>query len=138
MQLTKRGDYALRAMVDLASQPIDKFVLSRDVAERQSIPPKFLAQVMMDLSRAGLVRAVRGAKGGFKIMRSLSQVNVKEIVEAVEGPIALNICLIRSGACEMDEECLLYPVWVTAQKRMVEVLEDTTLEDLVKEGKGKA
>jgi len=138
MQLTKRGDYALRAMVDLAAQPLDKFILSRDVAARQNIPPKFLAQVMMDLSRAGLVRAVRGAKGGFKIMRSLSQVNVKEIVEAVEGPIALNICLIRSGACEMDEECLLYPVWVTAQKRMVEVLEDTTLEDLVKEGKGKA
>lgn len=130
MQLTKRGDYALRAMLDLARQPMDKFILSRDVAERQKIPPKFLAQVMMDLSRAGLVRAVRGAKGGFKIMKSLHEVNMRDIIEAVEGPFALNACLVGKGACEMDCDCPLRPIWARAQSRLVEVLEQATLADL--------
>lgn len=132
MQLTKRGEYGLRVMLELASQPNDQPVCSREIAAKQKIPPKFIPQVIMDLSRAGLVQSVRGQQGGVKLAAIAKKINLRLIVEAVEGPIALNSCLLKGVGCELKKGCPIHPVWVRAQKQMLDVLECTTLDDLTR------
>ncbi len=138
MRLTKRAEYALRAMLELAFQPEEKYILSKEISEKQSIPLKFLAHIFLDLSRGGLIQTNRGIGGGIKITKPPSQINLKEIIELIEGPIALNDCLTTPSQCQRDKFCSLYDVWAEAQKKFLEVLEQTTLEDLVTKGSKKS
>jgi Rrf2 family protein len=130
MQITRSGEYGLRGFVFLAKQPPEKVTLVSEVSRVQNIPETFLAKIFQRLSRAGLLRSVRGAKGGFALSRPAHEITMKEIIEALEGPIALNRCLLRKGECEKEEICPLHPVWEEVQQRFLEILDRTTMEDL--------
>lgn len=131
MQLTRRGEYGLRVMLDLATQPPEQLVSSKEIAERQKISPKFIPQIVHALSRAGLIQSARGHQGGIKLAGAARKINLKLIIEAIEGPIALNSCLLKHRDCELRYGCPLRPVWARAQNQMLSVLESTTLADLV-------
>lgn len=131
MQLTRRGEYGMRVMLELASVSGPRLISSREIAERQKIPPKFIPQIILDLHRAGLVHSSRGQQGGVRLANVAKKINLRTIIEAIEGPIALNSCLLKGIGCELKKGCPIHPVWERAQQQMLNVLESTTLADLV-------
>ncbi len=130
MQLTRRGEYAIRAMYDLAIYEGGGTTYSKEIARRQQIPPKYIAQIILDLSRAGLVHTNRGAHGGVRLARSADEISLRVIIEAIEGPISLNICLLREGECEKEDDCPIHEIWVKVQGDMLNTLTGTTLTAL--------
>ena len=130
MQITRSGEYGLRGLVFLAKQPPEKMTLVSEVSREQHIPETFLAKIFQRLSKAGVLWSVRGANGGFKLKKPAYEITMREIIEALEGPIALNRCLLKKGECEVEEICPLHPVWEEVQQRFLEILDRTTMEDL--------
>ncbi|NWF93124.1 MAG: RrF2 family transcriptional regulator [Syntrophaceae bacterium] len=132
MQITRTEEYALRGLVFLARQPPEKVTLVSEISKEQKIPEAFLAKIFQRLSKAGLLRSIRGANGGFSLGRPANRITMKEVMEALEGPIGLSRCLVREGECEEEAVCPLHPIWEELQHRFVEVLDGTTVEDLAK------
>lgn len=130
LQITRDGEYAVRAIVYLASQPEGKISLVNEISEAQDVPKSYLSKIMQHLTKAGLAKSRRGARGGFSLARPASQITLRETIEAIEGPIYLNVCLIKKGECPRDEVCPVHPVWKEAQRRLFEVLESKTMADL--------
>jgi len=130
MQLTRQGEYAIRTVFALAQQE-GKVVTQRDIAQSQDIPEAFLAKIAQILQRRGLITNLRGSRGGMTLARPAAEINLRNVVEAVEGPIALNQCLSGPGACSRQGTCPIHPVWDRAQKAMLEELEKVSLADLV-------
>jgi Rrf2 family iron-sulfur cluster assembly transcriptional regulator len=132
MQITRSEEYGLRGLLFLANRSPEKVTLVSEISRDQNIPETFLAKIFQRLSKAGLLRSIRGAKGGFSLGRPANEITMREIIEALEGPIALNRCLLRKGECEEEKVCPLHQVWEEVQGRFIEVLDRTTIEDLVK------
>jgi Rrf2 family iron-sulfur cluster assembly transcriptional regulator len=130
MQITRSEEYGLRGLVFLAKQPPDKVTLVSEVSREQNIPGTFLAKIFQRLSKAGVLGSVRGANGGFRLKKPAHEITMREIIEALEGPIALNRCLVKKGECEAEDNCPLHPVWEEVQQRFLEILDRTTIEDL--------
>jgi Rrf2 family protein len=131
MQITRKAEYAIRMMLDLALNSAGKPLPTREIAVRQEIPFKFLPHIVAALSHAGLVRTARGREGGVWLLRRPDRINIKQVVEAIQGPIALNQCLVSQQSCKRIANCIIYGLWHEAQKRLVSVLEGTSLKDLV-------
>ncbi len=132
MMLTRAGDYALRSMVYLAKQTDGKITILGEIAEKQGIPKNFLAKILQVLTKAGLVKSHQGVNGGYSIGIPMDSIDLKKIIETVEGPIFLNRCLIRVGECDRDNSCPMHDVWVEAQGKLMEVLTNTTLGDVIR------
>ena len=138
MQLTLKGDYAVRVVVDLAAQPGDATVKSRDLWRRTGVPPAFLGKIVQALAHAGLVRTRRGALGGVALLRAPRTISLRNVIEAVEGPIYLNRCLVRPGLCPRDRFCPVHPVWARIQALVTRELESVCVEELALASLGRA
>ena len=132
MELSRQADYAVRAMVELASVPGGTRVQTGDVARRQSIPASFLPRIVAALGKAQLVHTFRGREGGITLARDAAKINLLEVIRAVEGPFALNLCTYCPSRCERSSFCPVHPVWEQAQKQLDQLLGQTTLSDLAK------
>jgi Rrf2 family protein len=130
LQLTRGGEYAIRAMTYLAYRPVGEISSLRDVGAEQDIPESFLAKIFQSLVHAGLVASQRGAHGGFSLARPPAEITVRDVVEAVDGPIALNGCDLWPEDCRRSADCRMHEVWVLAQQRMMDVLGEVTLAQL--------
>ena len=131
LQLTRGGEYAIRAMTYLTKRPVGEISSLHDVGVEQDMPESFLAKIFHNLVHADLVVSQRGAHGGFSLARPAAAITVREVVEAIDGPIALNGCVLRPGDCRRSGDCRMHEVWVLAQERMMDVLDEVTLDDLV-------
>ena len=127
MQLTRAADYAVRVMVYLATLAPEKRVFLPDLAEATSTPESFLSKVMQALARAGLISSRRGKHGGFAILPKGREATMREVIEALDGPISLNVCLNRGDDCERKSWCPAHPVWARAQRAMIDVLMGVTV-----------
>ena len=137
MEITKKAEYAVTILIDLATQPTDCYVTARDIADRQGIPRTFVPQIVSILSQAGWVEGMRGPGGGVRALVNLDQLNVLDIIEEVEGPIAITRCLLDDNStCDNRPHCPLHGLWTMAQDAMLEVLRETTISDLVTIKKG--
>ena len=132
LQLTRGGEYGIRAMSYLAAQPDGHVCALREVSAAQDVPESFLAKIFQNLVHAGLVVSHRGARGGFALARPASQITLADVIEAVDGPVALNACLSEPGNCERVEECSLHEIWVKAQAAMMDVLGEATLDNVTR------
>lgn len=130
MELTRKGEYAIRGIIHLAQLPPGKVALISEIAEATGVPQTFLAKILQNFAKIGIVQSFRGAGGGFMLGRSASKITLREVVEAVEGPIVPNRCLIGSGTCERDSTCGVHPVWRQVQRNVVEILDGVTIEEL--------
>jgi Rrf2 family protein len=126
MQITRQADYALRAMIYLARLEPAQRAATSQIADEQHIPPSFLAKIISQLSIAGLIHTSRGARGGVSLARSPEDISILEVVEAIDGPIALNECTASAGACQFGENCPLRPIWCDTQNELIEKLRRTT------------
>lgn len=132
MKLTRGGEYGIRGVLYLAMQEDGKVSMLSAIAKVQDVPPRFLAKIFQSLAKAGVVRSHRGAKGGFSLARPAADVTIKDVIEAVEGPIHLNVCLASPGECGRDHACPIHAIWEEAQQKMMEVLARTSFADLAK------
>ena len=130
MQVSRKIDYALRAVIYLSLQPGGRAVPVKEIASRRRIPRKFLEKIIQDLIRADLVRSQRGAHGGYTLARMPEQVTFRDVIEAVDGPMALNICVNELHDCSVLSSCNMQRIWQEGQRRMLEYFGDTTLADL--------
>ena len=133
MQLTRAADYAVRVMMHMAGLPPGTRTSRSDLANAANCPEQFLSKVLQDLTRAGLVTSHRGNTGGFELPPLHYGASVLEIVEAVEGPIRLNLCLATKQACERQEWCPAHCVWARAQEALTAVLRNTTIAEMAKQ-----
>ncbi|MFQ6057589.1 MAG: RrF2 family transcriptional regulator [Anaerolineae bacterium] len=132
MGLSRRADYGVRAMVEIASLPPNSKAVIPEIAERQEIPRVFLAKIIPKLAKAGLLRTYRGVSGGITLGQPAHEINLRQIIEAVEGPMALNCCSIRPENCPRYALCPVHEVWCKAQEDLNRRLESTLLSDLVR------
>ena len=130
LDLTKRSDYAIRAMLALTKAP-DGLLSSRKIAEEMKIPPRFLPQIMGDLTRAGLVDAHPGRAGGYKLAKSASAVTLLTVIEAVEGDPHRQICVMRGTPCGHDGECGVHDIFYAAETSLLQRLDGATLQGVV-------
>ncbi len=131
MRLSARSEYGLLALIDLASTEGDRPIASREISESRGIPPAFLEQLLADLRRAGLVRAIRGPRGGFTLTREPERISALEIVEALEGPIAPSVC--APDACGREAGCAAASVWSDVSGAVRDALEAFTLAALAED-----
>lgn len=113
MKLSTKGRYGLKAMYDLALNYGDEPVSLKSIAERQGISENYLEQLMANLRKAGLVRSIRGAYGGYLLSREPSKITVGDVLRALEGPIGLVDCVLEQDAvkCLKYENCITRTVW---------------------------
>lgn len=130
MELTRKGEYAIRGIVYLATRPGDQVCLLSDIAAAVDVPPTFLAKIFQQFSKIGLVKSYRGTGGGFILGRAADKITLLEVVEAVEGPITPNRCVMNKGDCPRDATCNVHPVWVDIQSRVRNILGGVTLREL--------
>jgi Rrf2 family protein len=129
MRLSAKADYALRASVELASLG-DGHVKAEAVARAQSIPLRFLEQILLDLKHAGLVASQRGADGGYWLARPPAEIALADVIRAVEGPLA-NVRGIRPDELEYTGAAeRLKDVWIAVRANLRSVLEEVTLADV--------
>ncbi len=132
MKLTRGGEYGIRGVLYLSQQEEGKVSMLSAIAKAQDVPPRFLAKIFQALAKASIVRSHRGAKGGFSLARPASEVTIRDVIEAVEGPLYLNVCLAGPGECTRDKICPMHAVWGEAQEKMMEVLGRANFSDLAK------
>lgn len=130
MQLTRAADYGVRVMIHLASLPTGSRMPLGELAAAVTVPESFLSKVLQTLTRAGFLVSRRGADGGFELAPGKMEVSMLNVIEAIDGPIQLNVCLRKEETCERAGECAAHPVWVEAQAAMVAVLAAATIGKL--------
>jgi Rrf2 family protein len=131
LRLTRAADYAVRAMMHLGSLPEHSIALKDDIAGAQHIPPSFMAKILHQLVKCGILHSARGVNGGFGLAREAAAINLLDIVEGIEGPIHLNDCVPGPGRCTLSHECPVSTVWLEVQNQMTGLLRQTTLEALL-------
>lgn len=130
LELTRRGDYAVRAMVALAD---DRGMLTGPrIAAATGVPPSFVPQVMGALVRAGLVEARQGRSGGYRLARPAQEVTLLSVVEAVEGDSRRTTCILRGGPCNAEGRCRVHDAFFSAQEALLAELRRTTLASLTR------
>lgn len=132
MKLTRGGEYGIRGVLYLAQQDNGKVSMLSAIAKTQDVPPRFLAKIFQALAKAGVVKSHRGAKGGFSLARPAADITVRDVIEAVEGPLFLNTCVVGPGECAREEVCPIHSVWGEAQEKLMGVLANSNFEELAK------
>jgi Rrf2 family protein len=118
MQITRQADYAVRAVLELARHPTQQRLTAEEIAGRWAIPGAFLSKTLGLLSEAGIVATQRGVKGGVRLSRSPAHITLLDVVEAVDGPIALNGCVLQPRGCRWSDSCPVHGVWCSLQQEL--------------------
>ncbi|SRR5713226_3254871 len=130
MQIPRRVDYGLRAVIYLAAQDPARSCAVGEIASQQNVPRKFLEKIIQNLIRCGLVKSKRGPDGGYALARSPREISFQDVIEALEGPIAVNVCMDQHLSCSHLPRCTMFGVWNEVQRKIVDVFAHTTLADL--------
>jgi Rrf2 family protein len=133
MQLTRAADYGVRVMIHLATLPAHQRARLPLLARATGAPVSFLSKVLQALCRAGFLASRRGQSGGFEMLPAGRQASIYTVIEAIEGPICLNLCLVTGVACGRASTCPAHPVWARAQEAMMGVLNTAFIADLAME-----
>ena len=130
MQVSRRVDYALRAAINLARQTPGRASSVGEISLQEAIPKKFLEKIIQDLIHAGIVVSRRGAHGGYTLARDPGDISFRDVMEAVEGPIALNVCVGDRTLCSVSVTCGMQHVWAEGQRRLIDLFAATRLSAL--------
>lgn len=133
LQISRRANYAIRAMLMVGELGPDEWIPVKDIAREMYVPEPFLHKIATDLMDAGLINTQSGPKGGLKLARGAHKINLYQILEVIEGPLSINICLLNPNACPRITICPTHGVWQRLQDSMQEQLRSVSLAELVKE-----
>jgi Rrf2 family protein len=138
MRLSTKGRYGVRALVDIALNSDGGPVLLRDIAKRQEISAQYLEHLVSPLIRAGILRSIRGAKGGIALAKPPEEITLSRVIEILEGSVAPVECVDNAALCARSDECVTRDVWVEIKAAVMGVLESLTLKDLMDRQRAKA
>jgi Rrf2 family protein len=130
MQLTMTGEYAVRAMVHLSSLPHGSVVSIAAISREWDVPETFLRKIVTKLAHAGMITSFRGNGGGIALARQARELTLLDVVQATEGELSLNVCLLSPDTCHRTPWCAVHAVWCEAQQKLREVLSSRSLADL--------
>ena len=138
MRVSREGEYALRAMIDLSLRYGQGPVSVAEISKREVIPKEFLQQILRELKQAGLVQSTRGASGGYSLMRAPKSVTLAEVLREIDGPLAPLSCVSAWAhrTCGRERSCGLYSVMLDVRNAIADILESTTLADVCERTKG--
>ena len=131
MRISTKGRYALRLMLDLALNNTGEFIKIKNISERQEISEKYLEQIVTVLNKAGYVKSVRGAQGGYKLAYTAEKYTVGMILRLTEGSLAPVACLEDETECSRIDECVTIEIWRQLDTAIKGVVDNITLADLV-------
>ncbi len=132
MKISTRTRYGLRLLVYLAGENPDKLLQVKEIAKHESIPVKYLEQIIRPLKKAGMLKVVRGAKGGYFIGRRPENISVKEVFDVLENNSSLLDCLQNKNTCERKNICSTFDFWNNFNNAVNEYLENVSIADIVK------
>ncbi|MDO5154882.1 MAG: Rrf2 family transcriptional regulator [Eubacteriales bacterium] len=131
MVITTKGKNALKFMIDLSLYQGPAFVRLKEVAEREGISEKYLENIVSHLQKSKKVKSARGAKGGYRLVKTADMYTVGEIIKCLDGDLYPTDCAHGDEVCERRDICFCYPLWRKLNQAMDDVLENTTLQDLI-------
>ncbi len=131
MKMSTKGRYGVRLMLDLALHSGEGPVLLKDIAQRQGISEKYLWSLINPLKTVGLVRSIRGARGGYRLAKEPAEISLKDIMCVLEGPLCLVDCVENPSSCKRSPTCITRDVWCEASQGFLKTLEAMTLETMV-------
>jgi Rrf2 family protein len=138
MRITYKGDYALKAVLELALHYGNRQLTIHDMASRLNIPIKFLEQVLLDLKKGSFVESRRGKEGGYLLAKHPSQIRLGQVVRFIDGPIEPIACIEKGyNGCADIHRCVLRGIWDKVGRATSQIIDNVTFEDLVKEIKEK-
>lgn len=132
MILSRTSQYAVQALIYMATQPAATPVLNKDIAAKLGVPAPYLAKILQSLAKGNLLFSFRGRLGGFCLRDSGEQITLMEIVQLTEGPTFTESCLLGLKKCSDETACPLHFRWIPVKKKILDLLQDTTLEKLAK------
>ena len=127
--ITRKTDYAIRCVLHLAASQ-KEVVMVNEIARERDIPKSFLAKILQNLAKAGIVQSTRGVKGGFKLAKKAAEISLLDVVESIEGPVSMNICAVDKTKCSQGSTCSVHPVWVDIRADVENRLKIINFEDL--------
>jgi len=133
MRINRRTDYAIRVLLALAKQPQGTRLSTQFIQKTMLIPRAFLLRIIADLSKAQLIETYPGPRGGLQLAPSPSQINLRIVWEALEGPLVISECVASPEECPLSEGCPVNSHWAHIQRMLIEELENTTLDKLAAE-----
>lgn len=136
MNISTRGRYGLRALLEIAVQPEKEPITIRDISEKQQMSVSYLEQILHRLKKAGIVKSIRGAKGGYVLARRGDRITVSQIINALDGPISISYCdspQLREKSCIGPSACVSRILWKKLEDLIEKALSSVTLADLKKE-----
>lgn len=145
MNLSSRGDYAVRVVLELAAAGPGVVIPARILGERAGVPPKYLVLLLRDLQPKGIVRSSRGLNGGYTLGRDAAEITVGEVVRLMDGPLAPIACASRTAhvpcptsRCQVEADCILRDMWVEVRDAIAGILDTRTFADLLERRRGAA
>jgi Rrf2 family iron-sulfur cluster assembly transcriptional regulator len=133
MQITREGDYGIRSVLYLARQQFKSVSFVNEISEETRIPRSFLAKILQKLVKARIVRSYRGVKGGFSLVKQARDISVLDVLNAIEGKMAINHCLPDKKKCNNSKHCPTHSLWSNVQAKVTEMLKKATFEDLARQ-----
>lgn len=131
--ITKKAEYAINILSELAQREKKRFYPSADVAAEHGTPLNLVPQIVSRLQKEGLIQSARGPAGGIQLIMDPKDISLKMVIELFDGPIGLTRCLAQQEYCHKTEYCPLHSVWKRTQGRMLSELEETSIHDLAEE-----
>lgn len=135
MKLSTRTRYGIRAVLELAENYGNGPLRLKIIAQRQEISVKYLEQLMTVLRSAGLVRSIRGSKGGYLLAKAPGKIKISDVFRCLEGPVVMSECVENESYCTRTNNCVARQIWVEVQKAIMGVLQSITLQNLVDRAK---
>ena len=132
MIYSRSAEYAIRGFIHMAAFEPGKYAMVKHIAAEAGIPAPFLAKILQDLAREGLLRSSKGPQGGFRLGRPAEEISLRHIVDAVDGAGRYERCIGGSPECNDRAPCGLHDSWKALRSRIIEYLEDTSVADLAK------
>jgi Rrf2 family protein len=130
MRLTRAAEYAVRCVLYMAGQPNLPVISKKEISRNMEIPEQFLGKIAQQLSRAGIVEILQGARGGLRLLRAPVDISLLEVIEAVMGEIFLNDCIMSPQSCKRVPGCAVHEVWENAREGLRRTLGDADFEQL--------
>ncbi len=132
MIITRATEYSIRAVLHLADQYPAAVISKQEICEKEGITPAFLTKILQPLIRKGIVRSKRGVSGGFALARDPAKLTLVDVMQAVDEPMALNVCLLEGHACERECTCPVHDMWAEAKSSFEQIFSRHTVADLAR------
>ena len=132
MKISTKGRYGLRILLDIALYRVgDKPRMIREIANNQEISEKYISRLIIELRKAGMVKSIRGSKGGYRISREPKEITLLDVVEVMEGPVSIVDCVSARDCCPRIASCVTREIWTELNNQIREALQKITLQEII-------